>query len=201
MASARCRSSSMTRTRISTAPFGKIYAIDRISVENYLSTDCRTRKSTSDALRTNAVSSTLTNMRSRSVLRTVPGAGAVGHDAAPAAETLPADSSHQATLADIYFSRWRTDVDFRSGTAIGTVVGGDAITFGTPVGRLTYPDPHSGTTGTYEFATWTSAEVAPGFGAKEIISSWIATTPGGCWLQIELRGTTPAGTFTKWYVV
>ncbi|MBB5872416.1 hypothetical protein F4553_005850 [Allocatelliglobosispora scoriae] len=105
------------------------------------------------------------------------------------------------TPNDIYFRRWRTDADFRAGTAIGTVVGGDAITFGTPAGRLTYPDPHSGATGTYEFATWTSMEVAPGFGAKEIISSWIASTPGGSWIQIELRGATSTGSFTKWYVV
>ena len=48
--------------------------------------------------------------------------------------------------------------------------------------------------GTYDYATWTSPPFAPGFGLTELVSSWTAETPAGTWIQVEMRGTTTAGT-------
>ena len=42
---------------------------------------------------------------------------------------------------------------------------------------------------TYEFASWTSPLVAPGFGLTEAVASWNATTPGKSWVELRVRGT------------
>jgi hypothetical protein len=69
------------------------------------------------------------------------------------------------------------------------------------VGTVRYTDPHTGATGAYDLATWTSPRVRPGFAATEVIPSWTADTPGGSWIQVDLRGTTEAGGPTRWYTL
>src|SRR5690606_29200503 len=54
-------------------------------------------------------------------------------------------------------------------------------------------------TASYEYATWTSPWVFPGFAATELVPSWTADTPGGTWIQVEARGVTALGNTTKWY--
>ena len=113
--------------------------------------------------------------------------------AAHAASTTP------PTIRDIVYRRWTTPADFAAGTSVGVTVTDDALTIAGPVGQLTYADPYKGTTATYEYATWTSPWVYPGFAATEVVPSWTADTPGGTWIQVEARGVTALGTTTRWY--
>jgi hypothetical protein len=106
----------------------------------------------------------------------------------------------------ISYHGWTTSADFASGTFEGAqaaAVGDGAITFGSTAGTLDYDDPFDSTTQTttYDFDRWTSPVYAPGFGLTELVSSWTASTPSGTWIQVELQGTTTAGTTTKWYVM
>lgn len=86
---------------------------------------------------------------------------------------------------DIRLHRW-TDLD---------------VTIETVEGRLTYTDPHTGSSADYEYATWTSPEVQLGLAATQIVPSWVARTPAGTWIQVELRCTTVEGGSTRWYVL
>ena len=72
---------------------------------------------------------------------------------------------------------------------------------GSPVGQRSYTDLHDGRARSYDYATWTSSEVAVGFAATDVIASWTATTPPGTWLQVDLRGVTERGERTKWFVM
>jgi Peptidase_C39 like family len=47
--------------------------------------------------------------------------------------------------------------------------------------------------------SWTSPVVTAGFGATELIPSWIAHTPGESYLRIEVHGVTQSGRHTAWY--
>jgi hypothetical protein len=94
----------------------------------------------------------------------------------------------RSLLRDIVFQRWASDGDYSSGIADGVTIGGGRLAFGRPVCEI----KHEGAR--YDRATWTSAPLSPGFGVQEIVPSWIADTPGGSWVQIEVRG--PA---TDWY--
>ena len=103
---------------------------------------------------------------------------------------------------NITYQEWTTAAQFATGSPGGTVVTGDSLAIGTSEGRFNYTDPF-GTFGerSYDYATWTSPTVTVGFAATEAIASWNATTPGGTWLEVDLRGTTEAGGLTKWYVL
>jgi hypothetical protein len=102
---------------------------------------------------------------------------------------------------DITYRRFRTAADFGAGTLLGTALRADGVVLTAPTDTLVYTDPHTGRTGTYDLASWTSPAVSPGFAATEVIPSWTADTPAGSWIQIELRGTTEAGEPTRWYVL
>jgi hypothetical protein len=132
------------------------------------------------------------------------GAATVLVPAAAAVRTgvAPVDAKAEPDVRNITYREWTTDAHFGTGVGNGVTVGGGALTFGTGAGTIGYTDPY-GTGGprSYNFATWTSATVDPGFAATEAIASWNATTPGGTWLKVELRGTTGAGATTKWYVL
>ena len=75
------------------------------------------------------------------------------------------------------------------------------ITIGHPAGTTSYTDPYSGTTGEWEYATWTSPSYPLGFAASELVASWNADTPPDTWLQVELHGTYSDGSTTPWYVM
>ena len=66
---------------------------------------------------------------------------------------------------------------------------------------MTYCDPHTGESADFDYATWISPLVSPGFAATQIIPSWIARTPPGTWVEVDLRFTTAAGATTGWYVL
>ncbi|MFP3990009.1 peptidase C39 family protein [Streptomyces sp. E11-3] len=99
---------------------------------------------------------------------------------------------------------WTSHRDWRGGTARGTaaVAGArPAVVFAEPAGRMDYTDPHTGTTATWEYASWTSPVHRLAVRSTEVITSWNADTPAGTWLQVELRGDYSDGTRTPWYVM
>ncbi|RYJ20952.1 hypothetical protein CU044_7078 [Streptomyces sp. L-9-10] len=138
-------------------------------------------------------------------------AGAVPAAAASAPTRDPAPASPPSTstaptgakpLVDNAF--WTSYADWRAGTAKGTrAVSGTrpSLVIGVPAGRTDYADPHTGTTTTWEYGTWTSPLHRSKVPATEVIASWNARTPAGTWLQIELRGQYADGTETPWYVL
>jgi len=119
----------------------------------------------------------------------------------PAAAAVRVDAKASSEVRDITYREW-SGAGFAAGTSSGVTASTGALTIASPVGSIAYTDPF-GTAGprAYEFATWTSPSVTTGFAATEAIASWNASTPGGTWLQVELRGATAAGTTTKWYVL
>jgi Peptidase_C39 like family len=102
---------------------------------------------------------------------------------------------------DIAVTRWRGASEFVRGDNAGTGIHADALHIKYPVGQLTYVDPFLGGSRDYEYATWTSPWVTPGFVLTQAVASWNADTPEGTWLQVELQGVTAAGVTTKWYVM
>ncbi|MEU7037158.1 peptidase C39 family protein [Streptomyces sp. NPDC046237] len=99
---------------------------------------------------------------------------------------------------------WVSLADWRGGDRAGTrVVAGrrPGLVIGTPLGVTGYADPHTGTTSTWEYASWTSPVHHSTVPATEVIASWNADTPPGTWIQIELRGTYNDAGATPWYVM
>jgi hypothetical protein len=99
---------------------------------------------------------------------------------------------------------WSTYTDWRSGTGAGTrAVGGHrpGLVIGAPDGLTTHLDPHTGRTGTYEYAVWTSPLHRSPVPATEIVASWNADTPPGTWLAVELCAVYADGSRSPWYVM
>ena len=105
----------------------------------------------------------------------------------------------------VTFHAYTTSADFiaAGSTFEGTrlIKAGDAITYGSGVGTLSYTDPFGYGTQTYSYARWTSSWFATGFGFNELVSSWNADTPTGTWVQVEMQATTDGVYTTKWYVM
>jgi hypothetical protein len=103
--------------------------------------------------------------------------------------------------ASIDFHQWHTPAEFESGQFNGLRPTPGGLTISHPVGTIQYTDPDLGTTKPYEYATWTSPDHRPGFGATQLVASWNADTPAGTWLQVEMRGRNNSGAQTGWYVM
>ena len=122
--------------------------------------------------------------------------------AATAPATALAKQAPATGHDDIAFHDWTSSADFTAGVSNGTGTAGDALSFGSATGSMTYDDQGFGfPAATYDSATWTSPALTPGFGLTELVASWNADTPPGTWVQVQMRGTTNAGTATKWYVM
>jgi len=107
-----------------------------------------------------------------------------------------------ARLVDNRF--WTSYADWRGGLAKGTraVAGArPGLVIGAAAGTVDYTDPHTGTTASWEYGTWTSPVHKLAVPSTEAIASWNAHTPDGTWLQVELKGTYSDGTATPWYVM
>ncbi|MFL4946894.1 peptidase C39 family protein [Streptomyces sp. MMS24-I31] len=145
----------------------------------------------------------------RSVLAaTVAAAVAGGATPAAAAATTAEQTSDTGAVTSstrpVDYRAWTTYTDWRSGTSHGTSpVAGPrpGVEIAAPAGTTDYTDPHTGTTATWEYATWTSPVHRLPVPATEAVASWNAQTPAGTWLQVELRGTYSDGTDTPWYVM
>src|SRR5687768_13730338 len=147
------------------------------------------------------------NIHRRSLLRGLV-AGTAGALAAPGLSTIVgaealADAADPAEpRRDVRYHEWSAGRGARSfalGVPAGTVLRRDGLSIRRPTGHLTYTDPFRGGTRDYEFATWTSPWVCPGFVATQAVPSWNADTPGGTWVQVQLRGVTSVGDLTTWY--
>ncbi|MFJ3760676.1 peptidase C39 family protein [Streptomyces sp. NPDC090080] len=126
--------------------------------------------------------------------------------AAPAAAAPETDSEDLArTLTrPVDYHAWTTHGDWRSGSAQGVrAVAGrrPGVVIATAAGTTSYTDPHTGTTASWEYATWTGPLHRLAVPATEAIASWNADTPAGTWIQVELQGTYSDGTRTPWYVM
>ncbi|MFJ4624467.1 peptidase C39 family protein [Streptomyces sp. NPDC088812] len=120
------------------------------------------------------------------------------------ADTAGAAGAGAAVGRPVDHRSWTTLADWSAGTARGTrTVAGTrpGVAIGTPAGTVDLTDPHTGTTAAWEYATWTSPVHRLTVPATEAIASWNASTPGGTWLQAELRATYSDGTDTPWYVM
>ncbi|MFD7493170.1 peptidase C39 family protein [Streptomyces sp. NPDC059832] len=133
-------------------------------------------------------------------------AGAVssaGSATAAAPSAVPSDAASAAGPA-VDNGSWHTYTDWRAGSGAGTrAVAGrrPGLVIGHAEGRTDYTDPHTGTTATWEYATWTSPVHRSTVPATEVIASWNAETPAGTWIQIELQGRYSDSTSTPWYVM
>ncbi|WP_410810338.1 C39 family peptidase [Micromonospora sp. 067-2] len=127
--------------------------------------------------------------------------------AAPAAAARPSAGGRPPTTAhdeQITFQDWSGPVDWHRGSRAGTrVVPGlrAGVTLARPAGTVEYADPHTGTTRSWEYGTWTSPVTRIGFDATELIASWNAETPAGTWIQVEMQGSYTSGDQTPWYVM
>jgi hypothetical protein len=142
----------------------------------------------------------------RPVLRAVALAGAAALALAGVPAPAHADNNLPVVSHDeqITFQEWSKYPDWRGGSHQGTVaVPGHrtGITIGHAAGTTEFTDEHTGTTRTWEYATWTSPERQVGFDASELVASWNAATPAGTWIQVELHGTYNTGQQTPWYVM
>ena len=92
----------------------------------------------------------------------------------------------------ISYKQWDSGTQLRAGTFTGTTVSAGKLKLSRPAGRARL----DGTT--YQFGTWTSPSVAPGFGLTEVVPSWTSTTPNGTWVRVEVRGVSEGGTRSSW---
>ncbi|MCZ7424988.1 peptidase C39 family protein [Micromonospora sp. WMMA1949] len=104
-----------------------------------------------------------------------------------------------ASGRDIAYRRFHFPADRDRGRADGLRAGPDGLTLDGDAGRVTHTDPHSGTTAEYAAGAWTSPVTPAGFAVTELVPSWTADTPPGCWLRIELRGWGDGTATTGWY--
>jgi Peptidase_C39 like family len=125
------------------------------------------------------------------------GSGKAAPATRPAGGAAPDD-------APVDYHGWTSYPDWLGGVHKGTLpVPGvrPGVAIGRATGTLDYTDPHTGTTATWETASWTSPERRVPHPASELISSWNAHTPTGTWIQIELLGTYTDGTATPAYIM
>src|SRR5262245_38764287 len=102
----------------------------------------------------------------------------------------------------VLYRDYDSAADFSTGSFDGTVATQDGLRISTPVGQRDYTDPFGdGSAKTYDYGTWTSPVVAPGFDYSELIASWNASTPGDSWIEVNVRGTADTGATSKWYVL
>ncbi|HET8601672.1 MAG TPA: C39 family peptidase [Segeticoccus sp.] len=132
--------------------------------------------------------------------------GATGAALATPQVSPRAEAGIGAAAADssqhVSFHKWSRTAAFARGTKDGVRVDHDSLSIARTVGTREYTDPF-GDSGArrYDYATWTSPMVTPGFDLSELIASWNAQTPGHTWVQVEMRGLADTGAMSKWYVM
>jgi hypothetical protein len=120
----------------------------------------------------------------------------VDHGAVDSGRKGPLQARHVA------YHEFASVADFSAGTFDGTAPTTDGLQITDRAGQRDYTDPFGdGSTATYDYGTWTSPVVSPGFDYTELISSWNAATPGDTWIEVDVRGTADTGATSKWYVL
>ncbi|MEV0005533.1 peptidase C39 family protein [Micromonospora sp. NPDC050980] len=102
---------------------------------------------------------------------------------------------------DVAYRRFRFPADRDRGRADGLRAAPGGLAPDAAAGRLAHTDPHSGSTADYAAGTWTSPVAPVGFAVTELVPSWTADTPPGCWLSVELRGWDADAATTGWYTL
>ena len=162
----------------------------------------------------------MTSNAPRRAVLTAALAAAAATAAAPSASAAPAPGSRVGTVtgavdrpaaggtepddAPVDYHGWTSYPDWLFGAHRGTLpVPGQrpGVRIAHATGTFDYTDPHTGTTATWESASWTSPVRGLPHPASELIASWNAHTPAGTWIQIELLGTYTDGTATPAYVM
>ncbi|MEU5940036.1 peptidase C39 family protein [Micromonospora sp. NPDC047548] len=96
---------------------------------------------------------------------------------------------------DIAYRGFRLAVDTHLGTGVGVRATATGLELADPVDRR----EHDGAT--YQAGSWTSPPVPAGFAVCEVVPSWTARTPPGCWIEVELRGWHGDAPATGWYAL
>ncbi|WP_327032300.1 peptidase C39 family protein [Micromonospora ureilytica] len=87
------------------------------------------------------------------------------------------------TRRDIAYRGFHLPADEASGSRDGLRTGGRGLVLD----------------GVAQRGTWTSPPVPVGFAVAEVVPSWTADTPDGCWIEVELRGWHDDAPNTDWY--
>ncbi|MEV1007026.1 peptidase C39 family protein [Streptomyces sp. NPDC049881] len=130
----------------------------------------------------------------------------LGGDAGAAPQGRGGGRGHHGADPDstIAYHGWVTAADWRAGTAQGVSVvttGRAGVVLTRPRGTLDYTDPHTGTTASWQYATWLSPVRRPAVPATELIASWNAHTPAGTFLRVEVQAGYSDGTQTPWWTL
>ncbi|MFD1827302.1 MULTISPECIES: C39 family peptidase [Mumia] len=123
---------------------------------------------------------------------------------APATAAPSSAPAVEPATTQITTEHWDGIADFREGSWDGVRpgAGGSLVVSPRTTQTTTYADPHGdGVARTYEYGTWTSPVMTPGYAIDESITSWNAITPTGTFVETTFRGQRPDGTWTKWYVL
>jgi hypothetical protein len=99
----------------------------------------------------------------------------------------------------IDFQTFALSTGERAGTSLSRSGALTLATHGLTTGA--YTDPHGYGTTAYDAGTWTGGWRETPFGHTQAVASWIASTPAGTWIQVELRARAGDGHLTKWYVL
>ncbi|MEU1589186.1 peptidase C39 family protein [Micromonospora sp. NPDC005710] len=87
------------------------------------------------------------------------------------------------TRRDIAYRGFHLPADTTAGSGDGVRAGGRGLALDDVAAR----------------GTWTSPPVPVGFAVAEVVPSWTADTPDGCWIEVDLRGWHDDAPRTDWY--
>ncbi|WDZ87633.1 peptidase C39 family protein [Micromonospora cathayae] len=102
---------------------------------------------------------------------------------------------------NIAYRAFRFPADLADGTVLGVRCADDGLVLGSLPARLAHTDPHTGAHVRYDVGRWVSPPVRVGFPVHQVVPSWTADTPDGCWLQVEVCGWADDAPVTGWYVL
>ncbi|BCL16420.1 peptidase C39 family protein [Micromonospora sagamiensis] len=102
---------------------------------------------------------------------------------------------------DVVYRVFRFPADLDDGTVLGVRPNDGGLVLGGPPSRLEYTDPHTGVRTRYDVGRWVSPPVRVGFGVHQVVPSWTADVPEGCWVQVEVCGWADDAAVTGWYVL
>jgi hypothetical protein len=160
---------------------------------------------TSNAPRRAVLAAALAAAAATATAQSASAAPAAGSGTAAVPGAAPQLSGGAATDdAPVDYYAWTSLTDWMLGAHSGTLpVPGrrPGLRLDHATGTLDYTDPHTGTTATWESASWTSPVRQVPHPASELVASWNAHTPAGTWIQVELLGTYTDGTATPAYVL
>ncbi|MFC4021855.1 peptidase C39 family protein [Micromonospora sp. GCM10011542] len=106
---------------------------------------------------------------------------------------------------DIAYRGFHLPADRSAGTGHGVRATPSGLTLTDPPERDDPTEPTApdslpeGVLGPVLRGRWTSPPVPTGFDVAEVVPSWTADTPDGCWIEVELRGWHGDGPATRWY--